>query len=299
MMPSSQLQSAGFALSGFTLWVLADTSLKIAGASALPAYEVTAIVGLSIAVILGSYGIGSRDLGALWPKNVPRQLLRSMLDLANGIGVVIALRHMPLALFYILIFCSPMVTALLSAVFLHEQVGSRTGIAILLGFVGVVVAVNPFASRASSDWVGYLACGTCVASFSANMVWSRVMTQTETSRSLTFFSGAVMATIGFTMMLWKAAPVSGQLAVVMSLAGLFCVIGSLCFFLALKHTSAAIVSQFHYSQLITGALIAYLIWRERPSTSMLLGAGLIIAGGCYAAAECYRAGEDTMTLEGI
>jgi drug/metabolite transporter (DMT)-like permease len=41
--------------------------------------------------------------------------------------------------------------------------------------------------------------------------------------------------------------------------GAFCAAGSICFFRALKHTSASNVSQYHYTQLITGALVSYLL----------------------------------------
>ena len=65
--------------------------------------------------------------------------------------------------------------------------------------------------------------------------------------------------------------------------GLLCSIGSLCFFVALKHTTAANVSQFHYTQLITGALMAWLVWRQTPGLYTILGAVLIIVSGIYIA----------------
>jgi drug/metabolite transporter (DMT)-like permease len=286
----SQFEAVGLALAGYTFWVLADTSLKIAGASTLPAYEITAFVGLSIAVFLLLHGLWRGDVKGLWPRSGARQFLRALLDLANGVCVVIALRHMSLALFYILIFCSPTVTSLMAAVLLGESLSWKKGVAILTGLLGVVVAVHPsLAAAHRGDWQGYAACAVCVLSFSGNMVWSRVMTQSESPESLTFFSGAVMAVAGLLAMLGRAAPVRGELAVVMAAAGLFCIFGSLCFFVALKHAPAATVSQYHYSQLVTGCLLAYLIWRERLTLPMLAGAVLIIGAGFYTAADSYQA----------
>jgi len=48
---------------------------------------------------------------------------------------------------------------------------------------------------------------------------------------------------------------------------------------AVKHTSASNVSQFHYTQLITGALISYLVWHDKPGLPMLAGGSLIIVSG--------------------
>ena len=292
----SQLEAVGLALAGYTLWVLADTSLKIAGASSLPVYEVAACVGLAIVLILLLRAILTRNVSVLWPAHPGPQLLRSCLDVANTICVVIALRHLPLALFYILVFFAPLVTTLIEAFFLHEPLEWRKALAIVVGLVGVIVAVNPFGLNHPGDWTGYLACLVCVIAFSINMVWSRVMTQTETPESLTFCSGLLTAGVGAFTMLGHAAPVPMRLAAVLAATGFFCVVGSLCFLAALKHVSAATVSQYHYSQLLTGALIGYLLWHEKLSPSMLLGAVLIIGSGGYTATRVYysRANEAVM-----
>ena len=106
---------------------------------------------------------------------------------------VIALRRLTLTIFYILIFMAPMVISLLSAVFLREGVPWQRAVAIVTGFAGVIVAVHPWTGAREGDWIGFGACMVCVACFSTNMVWSRVLTQTEFPESLAFFSGIVTA----------------------------------------------------------------------------------------------------------
>lgn len=284
----SDLEAVGFAVTGFTCWVLTDTSIKMVGASKLPAYEVLAFLGLFIVALLLLRGLWRHEVKAVWPKRPKRQLVRSCLDLANNICVVIALRHLPLTLFYILVFMSPMVISLMAAIFLHERLKWNRAAAIVAGFIGIVVAVDPLGSFRRGDWVGYAACMVCVASFSTNMVWGRVMTRTETPESLTFFSGLLMAVFGFSCMLWHAEPLTARSTAVLVAMGLFCSIGSICFFIALKHTSAANVSQYHYTQLITGALVSYIIWRERPTIAMMIGGAVIIVSGVYIALAASR-----------
>lgn len=289
----SDIEAIGVAVAGFTFWVLADTSIKLVGRSALPAYEIVAFLGLFIAIFLIGYTAWRHQLAALWPKDLGRQTVRSCLDLINNLCVVVALRHLSLTLFYILVFMAPMVIAVLSAVFLREGLPWRKAVAILTGFAGVVVAVDPFGSSRQGDWIGVTACMICVACFSVNMVWSRVLTRTEHPESLTFFTGVVMVVAGFGLMLWHAAPLTPRLTGGLCAMGVFCALGSLCFFIAVKHTSAANVSQYHYTQLLTGTLVSYLIWRNKPTPSMLIGGGLIIAAGLYiaiaASRERYRA----------
>lgn len=284
MKPSMSHRAAiGFAVTGFTCWVFADTSIKLVGQSGLPAYEIVAFLGLFMSMFLGAYFVARGDARALRPHRVERQLARACLDLGNNLGVVVALRHLSLTLFYILVFTAPMVIALLSALFLGEGLHWRKSLAIAAGFAGVVVAVDPWGHTRRGDWIGFVACAVCVACFSTNMVWSRVLTRTESPASLAFFSGLVSATVGFALMLVHAAPLTPRLTAGLFAMGLFCAAGTLCFYIAVKHTSAANVSQYHYTQLVTGTLLSYLIWHQKPGLFVLLGGALILAAGFYIA----------------
>jgi drug/metabolite transporter (DMT)-like permease len=284
MKPSvSDLGAIGFALAGFTFWVLADSSIKLVGQSGLPPYEMVAFLGLFMAMFLGAYTLVRGDAQALRPHRLERQIVRACLDMANNVCVVIALRHLTLTMFYILVFTAPMVITLLSAVFLKEGLSWRKGAAIVVGFVGVVIAVDPWASARQGDWIGFAACMICVACFSVNMVWSRVLTRTESPESLAFFSGLVTAAVGFVLMLFHAAPLTVPLTAGLFAMGLFCAAGTLCFYIAVKHTSAANVSQYHYTQLLTGTLISFLVWHDKPGFFVLAGGSLILASGLYIA----------------
>jgi len=201
----------------------------------------------------------------------------------------VALRHLPLTLFYILVFLAPMATALLAAAFLRERLAWRKIVAVLGGFAGVVIAVNPFGTARSGDWIGYAACLVCVACFSVNMVWSRVLMRTETPESLTLFSGVTQFLACAALMLWHVAPIgSVKLGVTLAAMGLFCAFGSMCFFVALQSTSPVHVSQCHYTQLISGALVTWLIWRELPTAWMVGGSVLIVAAGLLMASALAR-----------
>jgi len=279
----SDLGAIGFAFAGFTLWVLTDSAIKLVGQSGLPPYEMVAFLGLFMAMFLGAYGIWRRDAQVLRPRKLKRQILRASLDMANNVCVVIALRHLTLTLFYILIFLSPMLVALLSALFLREGLPWRRGVAIAAGFSGVVIAVHPWGSERQWDWIGFAACAVCVACFSVNMVWSRVLTRTEPPESLAFFSGLVTAAVGLALMVFHAEPLTMRQLAGLTAMGLFCSMGTLCFYVAVKHTSAANVSQYHYTQLITGTLVSYLVWHDKPGFFVLAGGALILGSGLYIA----------------
>src|SRR4051812_29175584 len=165
----SDLGAIGFALAGFTFWVLADSTIKLVGRSGLPPYEMVAFLGLFMAIFLAIYALARRELHLLRPHRWDRQVARACLDMANNVCVVIALRHLTLTLFYILIFLSPTMITLLSAVFLREGLTWRKALAIVTGFAGVVIAVSPWSSARQGDWTGLFACMICVVCFSVNM----------------------------------------------------------------------------------------------------------------------------------
>jgi len=279
----TEAAAIGFAICGFTFWVLADTTIKIVGRSHLPAYEIIGFLGVFVCGFLMLYAKVRHELKVLWPTHPKRQLVRSCLDLTNNLCVVVALRHVSLTLFYILVFLSPICITFLAAIFLREKIGVRKAFAILLGFAGVVIAVNPFGTSRQGDWIGFVACMICVSCFSVNMVWSRVLTRTETPESLVFFSGVVMILAGSAGMFWHAAPLTWMVLGGLAAMGAFCSAGAICFFVAVKHTSATTVSQYHYTQLVTGALVTFLIWRELPTLWMVLGGALIVGAGLYIA----------------
>ena len=113
---------------------------------------------------------------------------------------------------------------------------------------------------------------------------------------MTFFSGLVMAAAGAGGMLYEAAPLTLRLVTVLLVMGLLCTLGNLCLFVALRHTTAANVSQYHYTQLISGAFVAYFAFGEKPTHAILMGGVVIVAAGLYIAVDAGRASPPTMPV---
>ncbi|MFP5210634.1 MAG: DMT family transporter [Acidobacteriota bacterium] len=295
----SDLTAISFAVAGFTFWVLGDSSIKWIGQYGLPPQEVVAFMGFFMAITLALQALVRGNLPNLRPRSVVRQSLRALLDMTNNICVVIALRHLSLTLFYILVFTSPVVIAVLSSLFLRERITAKKAVALLIGFGGVVIAVAPWSHTQHIDLIGLASCLVCVACFSVNMVWSRVLTRTEPPESLAFCSGVVTAIVGMALTSFNAHPLTPTLSLALFLMGAFCAAGTLSFYFAVKHTSASNVSQYHYTQLLTGALISYLVWHDRPGLPMILGGSLILGSGALIAVAAHRAQPDLLAQSAI
>jgi drug/metabolite transporter (DMT)-like permease len=285
MKPLSNLPAIGFAVAGFTSWVFSDTLMKIAGEADLPSHEVIAFLCLFSTAMLAVKGAAQGSVLALWPRRPGRQIGRTLLGLGCGLANTVALPHLPLTLFYAAVFTAPMVISLLAAAVLRERLTGVQIAAIVAGFAGVVVAIDPLGSLTEGDGIGYAAVFVGVLCFSGSAVWLRVITQSETADSIAFFSSVTGAVLCGGLTAWHAVPVSPSMLLILFVMAAFTLIGQLCNFTAMRLATAATVSQFHYTQIVAGAALGFLIWHEIPSLHTVIGAGIIIASGIYIAAR--------------
>jgi drug/metabolite transporter (DMT)-like permease len=289
-MNTSSLRAIGFALSSFTAWVLADTCMKLAGEASLPAYETIAFYGLFGAALMLAKAFAQRKVRALWPRNTRAQLVRALLALASNLANFVALKYLPLTTFYVSVFTAPMVIAIGAALFLRERLSLPKAFAVIAGFTGVVIAIAPLKSTQGGEWIGYAAAMATVVCYSASTLWLRVMTQDEATDSLAFFAACVEMVFGAVLLVFgEFHPLTWRLLFILFAMGALGTIGTLFNCIALKYTSAANVSQFHYTQIIVGAFLGYLIWREVPTLNLWVGAAIISTAGLFIAAQARQA----------
>lgn len=283
------LRAIMFAVIGFTLWVLADTCMKLAGEAKLPSYEVVGFLGLFGTSYLLLWHAPQKKIRELWPKKPSMQLLRALMAFGCVMANTFALNHLPLTLFYITVFTSPMLIAIVAALFLREHLSWKTIAAIVVGFGGVVIAVEPWNNFGGGDAIGYTAVACTVVFYAVATIVSRMSAQHESSTSIVFFTAAVEGTLGFALMLINGTPISWSTLPILAVMAAFNVTGNMYNFLSLRHINAATVEHYHYTQLIAGALLGYAIWHEVPTVAMLIGAAVIVVSGLYVAASAHLA----------
>jgi drug/metabolite transporter (DMT)-like permease len=128
----------------------------------------------------------------------------------------------------------PRSSVFLQSSFLGERITPEKVLALLVGFGGVVIAVDPFSHAQRIDLIGLASCMVCVACFSVNMVWSRVLTRTEPPESLAFCSGVVTAMAGLALTSFHPHPLTPTLWLALGMMGVFCAAGTLSFYFAVK-----------------------------------------------------------------
>lgn len=290
MKASPHIKGILFAIAGYSLWVAADGCTKVAAVAAIPPPQIVAISGfIGMSALLVKAGLKGR-IGDLRPRKPGPQIIAALLSLGINLLNVVSLRHLPFLIFFIIAFTAPMIIALLAAAVLGERLTRGKIAAIIAGFAGVVIAADPFhhGGDLHGDWIGYVAALSAVSCFAVSMVLQRHIMRSEPPDSLAFMQAFAQAVICAALLPFWNAPMSWALLLLLCGGGIVNVAGSLCSMIATKHTTTATVAQFHYTQIISGAIIGFLVWHEVPTPYLVAGSLIIIAAGLYIANHMRR-----------
>lgn len=237
-------------------------------------------------------GAPHRVLTPLWPWYLARALL-----FTSGFAMFYAaFPFMGLAQITTLFFAAPLMTATLAALFLQESIGLHRISALLVGFAGVVIAMNPMGG--SFGWISILPL-VCAFTYAISQIIVRKIGEQDTSLVIGLytisFSGLLIVPMGFVVtqvivitpeldhlrMNWPVPEGNG-----VAMLALLGVIGTAAYTLvsrAYQIASASVIAPFDYSYLPLAAFMGYLLWGEIPLHSTFMGMVLIVASGMYTA----------------
>lgn len=244
--------------------------------------QVVAVRSLCALIVLTPFALRGGIGPVLAVPHPGLHALRSVLMAVEGFGFYAAVAYLPLADTVTYWLAAPIYVAALAAVFLGERVDWRGWAAILLGFGGVVVALNPSAASFTGPALIAL-CGS--VAFSVSMVLGRRLRTTPDPTMMVWqMSAAVVSgvlALWFLPGAWRAMSLFelGQLG----LLGVVALGAHVMTNRALKHAPAAVVMPFQYSLLLWAVIFGVLFFGDVPGLPMLAGAALIVVAGLYIA----------------
>lgn len=287
---SNLLQGALLSLAAFSIWSLSDMFTKLSGTSGLSVPVIVGIASWASAIVFLAAYSSKEQRKKLWPKSWKRHGLLLGIGLVSSQLYVLSFSLLPLTTAYIGLFLSPLVISLGASLFMGEPLKPRQVFFILLGFSGVVIALNPFAAHEGPSVVtkGYGALAGYVLLFSFLMLLCRRFQKLETPESLAFVPIFLRAIVFLPFYFGLLGQVTALQAFYTALSGILSGLGMLLIAKAYQRAPAAIVSPFHYSQIITGGLLGYWFWNDKPSLWLIAGSALIILSGLCVAHEAHR-----------
>jgi drug/metabolite transporter (DMT)-like permease len=277
---NTALRAGLFMVLAMGSFVANDTIVKLVGQS-LPVGEIIMIRGAMAALILGLICAWKGLLPELPRIAQPSVLLRSLFDVIGTIAFVTALMHMQIANLTSVMQAVPLAVVLLSMVFLKEEVGWRRMAAIIGGFIGVLMIIKP--SVASFNVYELLALLIVLAVAIRDILTKRIPARIPIF--VIAFGNACFVTLGGTALALSQGvhwPEPWQVGL-LALAACFLSSGYLCMVTTLRVGDISGTAPFRYSVMIFAILSGVLVFGEFPDGIAMLGMGLIVVCGLYAA----------------
>lgn len=278
-------ESVGFAigltLAGFFVLSCADMLVKYLGGfyhflqmiATLPA--LAACVVLLTAIFLRKTGDLIAKTGLRW------QILRGLMMPVGTMVVFYCLPKISLSSFYAVVFSAPIITSVLSIIFLKEKVYWQRWAGIICGFIGVLVVIKPGFGEFNPALLLVL---ISAAFFSIGAILIRKFSQAHSAIGYAFVTHTVSALCCLTIFLIFGDGFilpSQKHSLLFLLCGAGFGLGGFLIAKGIMLAQASIVAPFHYSQIIWGIIFGYMIFDHLPEFRTLLGAAIVISSGLY------------------
>lgn len=265
------------------LFAVEDLFLKLA-ASGLPTGQVIFMAGsLSVAVFAV---IGWRRGERIVTRRLMHRavIARNLAEMVATLGYITALASIPLATVSAVLQALPLGVTLGAALFLKQPVGWRRWSAILVGFTGVMMVIQPGFDGFQPVALWVL---PCVAGLVVRDLVTRLIPDDCSTTQVSAWGMGSAAVLGLGLMALQGGvglPDPKPLAYVIG-AGLFGTGGYAAVVAATRHGDVAVVAPFRYSRLVFAVIIGMVVLGEIPDRLTWAGAALIVLSGLYSFAR--------------
>lgn len=205
--------------------------------------------------------------------------LRGVIGLAAMGCYFYAFSAMDLADAKAVLFAAPLFMTVLSIPLLGEKVGIYRWSAVLVGFAGVLVILQPGGEMLQA---GSLAAVGGAVLYALAVITIRHLGATESAASITFYftlTGAVAGTAMVAAFGWVAPP-PGDLAL-LACVGLVGGVGQYCLTQAFRYGETGAIAPLEYTSMAWALLLGYLIWHDVPGPGVSAGIALVVASGLF------------------
>lgn len=274
----SPLVAIGLVCLGFGIFNLSDAAVKLMLENGHGIFFIMfwqAVFGVAGLCIGGAVAKG----GAAFRSGHYRlHVLRGVCAVAIFALNMYALEHIQLDEFYALVFMAPLWIVVFGALYFGDRPGPQRMAAIVTGFCAVLYMLRPDAGLFG---MGALAVVASTMIFAVQSLCVRLMPENE-SAMLYGLSGAAMS---FVLLLPFAPqiglPTAEQLPILCfigvggGIAALFVGLGFR------RAPSSATVAPFHYTQMLWGVVLGYVLFGDAPNASVMGGAAVLVMTGMY------------------
>ncbi len=200
--------------------------------------------------------------------------LRCIAGLIAIIAIFIALRKLPLATVVSISFAAPIFTTILSIFLLSEKVGVYRWLAVIVGFIGILIITEPGISELNIYYIFPII--FCLG-LSYVAITLRQLSTTEPVWLISLFFSIAITLLSFLTLPWGWIMPSFNHFIILALIGIFGGASNLWLSQSYKYSEVSLVTPLKYLTLVFAIIFGYFIWGEIPTFKTLIGALLVIA----------------------
>lgn len=265
------------ALGAFAIYASHDVLVKTLGATYSPFQIVFFSVLFGFPTILFVL-LNDKTEGNLRPVHLGWTIARTCATVLTAGTVFYAFANLPLTQTYAILFATPLIITLLSVPILGEKVRLRRWMAVLVGLCGVLVVLQPGETDLT---LGHLAAMTAACGSALTAIIVRKIGKDERSVVLILYPMLANFVVMGALLPFVYKPMPIEHLGMFVLIALTAAGGGYLLIFAYRSTEAVLVAPMQYSQIIWATLFGVVIFNERPTASVGIGAAIIIASGIY------------------
>lgn len=264
----------------YALYSVADASIKIVASGMHVSQLICLFLAIQILpiIFIGRKLDGDRVFKTNYPKLMGARAILCQLSIA---AAIMALPHLELTTYYTLFFTSPFWVAIIASYLLKDKMGVNRIMVIMVGFGSVLYALGPSLNG------GFLSIWAIMVLFSAfisslDMVIVRKLKDKESNFFLMLSVAVVGVIVHAPIMIANYTHMSLYMfAAIVCLAMIKMAAFLLKMYCFQAASSAAVVAPLHYTQIVWGSIMGYLLFNEVPSHQTTIAAFIIVMSGIY------------------
>ena len=206
-------------------------------------------------------------------KRAGLHFLRCFSGLIALVAIFIALRSLPLATVVSISFAAPIFTTIFSIFLLHEKVGMYRWLAVIIGFIGILVITEPGISSLNIYYIFPII--FCLG-LSYVAIAIRQLSTTEPVWLISFYFSLSITLLSFLTIPYGWVMPDLKDFLILSMIGIFGGVANLWLGQSYKYSEVSLVTPLKYLALLFAIIFGYFIWNEIPTIKTLLGALLVI-----------------------
>ncbi len=274
-----RLLGIGLVLFGYFCFCVIDSCAKWLMLHGLPPMEVVFVRYLGQFVLVLALFAPRQGRALVQTRRPWIEVIRGLCLLGSTICNFVAITYIPLTITASIGFTMPLILCALSIPMLGEQVGWRRWLAILVGFVGVLIIVRPGTDAFHPAMLLSLL-GVIFTAF--YFLLTRKLAGVDSTTTQQFFAAGVatLCLIPFAFGAWTW-PTGPETWIPFILIGAAALIGHQAITVAHRMAPASVLAPFNYSLIVYLTASSWLIFNQPPDMWIFIGAPIVIASGLY------------------